>query len=639
MLTPQELNVCELQLESHNDQLCSQSMSDAENYPIMQINGRRVYGPPQDWQGPPPPDGCELFIKKLPKKMMENNILPLFARFGVIYEFRLMMDYNNMNRGYGYIRFSNKDSALRALEVMNHYITANKTNLVVQQSYDKCRLFVGNLPRHLTRDEIEFTFKNVFPEMDSLVMHNRISDDTKNRGFGFLDFPDHKAALCAKKKCSPGIIRIWNTDIKIVWANPERTVDEETLQQLRTLFLRNIEMSVSTQMLMEMISEIVDRNLISKISRSRELAFVEFYDRHTAEMAKDKLHGRILNGFSVEAQWAIPPTAKSLSTMKKYDFDAIFRMKCIANFWSPPVLIYGRIFEKSYQCAIIIIHKGYSIHYFLFEVNLHNLIDIQGRIYETMIEIVEESGGLPEKHLIIKIERDDAFIVGHVPNIFSPFPVTAAKLNKIFYMHWEELSELAVAASCLTSISLDTLKEIYYCTLSKTGLFNYIENFEINSRIIGCLDKSHRQRPPLKYNLDDTHIILVLCDATTKTNYHFPYKIEQVYPFLNVHTKELLGTNIACQTLSLLPLNFIQSNYDPHTLKGVHFGYITPIPYNLPPIQTPPINPTSNIPSPPPPRCHTPVLLSQPLQFQFFHHGQPNEFIPHYGPNQAFSLF
>lgn len=67
-------------------------------------------------------------------------------------------------------------------------------------------------------------------------------------------------------------------------------------------------MSISTQQLMEIVSQFVDRNLITKISRSRELAFVEFYDRASAELAKEKLHGRIINGYAVEAQYAIPPT-------------------------------------------------------------------------------------------------------------------------------------------------------------------------------------------------------------------------------------------------------------------------------------------------------------------------------------------
>lgn len=67
-------------------------------------------------------------------------------------------------------------------------------------------------------------------------------------------------------------------------------------------------MSISTQQLMEIISLSVDRNLITKISRSRELAFVEFFDRESAALAKDRLHKRVINGYEVEAQYAIPPT-------------------------------------------------------------------------------------------------------------------------------------------------------------------------------------------------------------------------------------------------------------------------------------------------------------------------------------------
>lgn len=216
------------------DGIIEEQLEFDSNYTLVQINGRRILGPPKDYTGPAPENGCELYIKRIPKTMFEVDIVPHFQRFGKVYEFRLMMDYNNMNRGYGYIKYCNEIDALRALEVMPHFIVAPRKTLEIQRSYDKCRLFVGNIPKDLSRETVEEAFQSVFPELDSIVMHNRISERNQNRGFAFLDFRCHLHALLAKKQSTPGL-RMWNKDIKIVWANPERSSDPETMNNVRLI--------------------------------------------------------------------------------------------------------------------------------------------------------------------------------------------------------------------------------------------------------------------------------------------------------------------------------------------------------------------------------------------------------------------
>lgn len=60
---------------------------------ILQENGQRKFGPPPDWQGPPPPKGCEIFVGHLPRTVFEDELVPLFSRIGMIYQLRLMMDF------------------------------------------------------------------------------------------------------------------------------------------------------------------------------------------------------------------------------------------------------------------------------------------------------------------------------------------------------------------------------------------------------------------------------------------------------------------------------------------------------------------------------------------------------------------
>ena len=55
-------------------------------YPLRQENGQRRYGPPSDWTEPIPGRGCEVFVGKLPRDSYEDELVPIFERFGRIYE-------------------------------------------------------------------------------------------------------------------------------------------------------------------------------------------------------------------------------------------------------------------------------------------------------------------------------------------------------------------------------------------------------------------------------------------------------------------------------------------------------------------------------------------------------------------------
>lgn len=61
-----------------------------------------------DWEGPPPPRGCEVFVGKIPRDMYEDELVPLFDRAGKIYELRLMMEFSGANRGYAFVTYTNR---------------------------------------------------------------------------------------------------------------------------------------------------------------------------------------------------------------------------------------------------------------------------------------------------------------------------------------------------------------------------------------------------------------------------------------------------------------------------------------------------------------------------------------------------
>ncbi|CAD7084611.1 unnamed protein product [Hermetia illucens] len=181
-----------------------------------------------------------------------------------------MTEFNHANRGYAFVRYAKEVDARRALEVLNHFYIVPGRTLEVQRSFDKCRLFIGNIPKRLSEEELEQSFKAVFPSMCRLITLKRISDGENNRGFAFIDSQGHEDAVEAKKQVSPGTIKIWGQNLPVPWANPERPAEWEAVSKTKTLFVANVGLDITPKMFYELLAPIVKRTDIMKgLSRSR----------------------------------------------------------------------------------------------------------------------------------------------------------------------------------------------------------------------------------------------------------------------------------------------------------------------------------------------------------------------------------
>lgn len=81
------------------------------------IGQRKYGGPPPNWDGPVPGNGCEVFCGKIPKDMFEDELIPLFENCGTIWDLRLMMDpMTGTNRGYAFVTFTTREAASNAVK-------------------------------------------------------------------------------------------------------------------------------------------------------------------------------------------------------------------------------------------------------------------------------------------------------------------------------------------------------------------------------------------------------------------------------------------------------------------------------------------------------------------------------------------
>ncbi|VDM32745.1 unnamed protein product [Hydatigera taeniaeformis] len=278
------------------------------NYTIAKENGQRRYGPPPNWTGEIPPRGCEVFVGKIPRDCFEDELIPIFEKIGPIYMFRLMMEFNGHNRGYGFCVYTTRDDAKRAVDELNNYEIRKGKTIGVCLSVDNCRLFVGGIPKNKTKEEILVEMQKVTDGVKDVICYPSVADKTKNRGFAFVEYESHKAAAMARRKLIPGRIQPWGQQIAVDWAEPEREVNEEIMMKVKILYVRNLMLSTTEDQLRAHFLEAAGAGdqAIERVKKISDYAFIHFKDREVAQRCLEKLNGTTIDGSTVEVTWAKP---------------------------------------------------------------------------------------------------------------------------------------------------------------------------------------------------------------------------------------------------------------------------------------------------------------------------------------------
>ncbi|XP_036407481.1 probable RNA-binding protein 46 [Megalops cyprinoides] len=279
---------------------------EKSGYSMVQENGQRKFGgPPPGWEGPPPPRGCEVFVGKIPRDMYEDELVPAFERAGRIYEFRLMMEFSGENRGYAFVMYTTKEAAQRAIHMLDNYEIRPGKPIGVCVSLDNCRLFIGSVPKERKKEEILEEMKKVTEGVVDVIVYPSATDKTKNRGFAFVEYESHKAAAMARRKLIPGTFQLWGHTIQVDWAEPEKDVDEETMQRVRVLYVRNLMVSTSEDTIRREFSK-YKPGAVERVKKLTDYAFVHFYRRGDAVDALHIMNGKDIDGSAIEVTLAKP---------------------------------------------------------------------------------------------------------------------------------------------------------------------------------------------------------------------------------------------------------------------------------------------------------------------------------------------
>ncbi|KAI1721848.1 RNA recognition motif domain-containing protein [Ditylenchus destructor] len=100
-------------------------------------------------------NGNCIYIGQIPRELYEDAMIPLFEQIGKIYDLRLMMDpANGKSRGYAFLIYFDKEHANEAAKKYDGYEIQPGKALKVNVSVANTRLFIGNIPKSKSKEEI-----------------------------------------------------------------------------------------------------------------------------------------------------------------------------------------------------------------------------------------------------------------------------------------------------------------------------------------------------------------------------------------------------------------------------------------------------------------------------------------------------
>ncbi|XP_035752629.1 RNA-binding protein 47 [Egretta garzetta] len=293
------------------------ALMERTGYSMIQENGQRKYGgPPPGWEGLHPPRGCEVFVGKIPRDVYEDELVPVFESIGRIYEMRLMMDFDGKNRGYAFVMYTQKHEAKRAVRELNNYEIRPGRLLGVCCSVDNCRLFIGGIPKMKKREEILEEIAKVTEGVLDVIVYASAADKMKNRGFAFVEYESHRAAAMARRKLMPGRIQLWGHQIAVDWAEPEIDVDEDVMETVKILYVRNLMIETTEDTIKKVFGQF-NPGCVERVKKIRDYAFVHFTTREDAIHAMNNLNGVELEGSCLEVTLAKPVDKEQYTRYQK----------------------------------------------------------------------------------------------------------------------------------------------------------------------------------------------------------------------------------------------------------------------------------------------------------------------------------
>ncbi|GAX77450.1 hypothetical protein CEUSTIGMA_g4894.t1, partial [Chlamydomonas eustigma] len=247
-----------------------------------------------------PPHGTEVFISKVPREATDAQLLAFCEQCGhKVHAIRLPKDPGNpgQNKGYAFAVYTETEGANETLSKLNQAELSDfpGRKVTIVRSEVKNKLFIGNLPRELNKEQILEVLKGDvvgITDMNLMVEKENPSSSNVNRGFGFVEFYNNAAAEQARRKLSSSEYRFRAHTLTVTWAEPKK--NDALQEQVKSIYVGNLPENVDESKLKSIfsaygkISQIVLLKDPNDPSKLRNYGFVHYEERSSALKAIDE---------------------------------------------------------------------------------------------------------------------------------------------------------------------------------------------------------------------------------------------------------------------------------------------------------------------------------------------------------------
>lgn len=251
------------------------------------------------------------------------------------------------SRGFAYLIYYNMKSALECLDFMGYFFIKQKPGVMldVERSQERSHLLVLNIP-DIENAQIEVGLRNLYKQVSkvTVVRGGNASEGGSIRVgcSAIIEFPDHKSALNAKRWSGIGSVNLWNRNIKILWATFEQV--EHLLspsEEVKHVLAHNVPEDLDPEEFGALCQDYVKPHEIVSIRPMNNDWMLEFTNTYAAYKIFSAFNGMLLGNREIFTEWVTHERMKSIGNFADFDFE--LRCLCLANYFDPPIFIYGRV--------------------------------------------------------------------------------------------------------------------------------------------------------------------------------------------------------------------------------------------------------------------------------------------------------
>lgn len=181
--------------------------------------------------------------------------------------------------------------------------------------------------------------------------------------------------------------------------------------QIKDILISNLNENVDIQTLKDNIFNYIYPHEVVSVSQVDQKWLIEFTNKEAANTIMTLFSNKTFQG-SEQLSMVWTTGNQNIYSMRG-DFDAELRLFCIANFWEPPVFIYGRTFprEQMQLCAVIMKKQEKHDYATLFlEMFVDQVTDVHSRVCEVVLQYLMNTLTFPQHNLVLKSIYNQVFI-------------------------------------------------------------------------------------------------------------------------------------------------------------------------------------------------------------------------------------